>query len=169
MIKGCDTAIEVVPDLDPSTLENPQRVQVRYDLELTDGHLNFIMVDTTPWPEGSKERAVTRDSNGNYALVVERGRDRIFEFQLNSIIDWAFDPDGAPGNSPMTIKRGSAALYKAELASPTLLLISAKARPNPPREGAQDHFNLYVRMGQATGEPIALRIDPVSENPPDGG
>lgn len=157
---------ERIPNLDLCTLDNPQTVQVRYDLILDNGQLNFVMVDTTPWPPGSHERAVKLDQNGNYALVVERGQDRIFEFQLNPATDWQFDANGSPGNSPMTIKQGSASLYKASLITPTLLKIAAKARPNPPPGGVEDYFNLYVTFGQATGLPIAVRIDPGNENPP---
>ena len=160
------TPQEVVPFLDECKQVNPQTVQVRYDLEMTNGQLNFIMVDTTPWPPGSTERAVMLDSNGNYALVVERGQDRIFEFELNPAVDWQFDLDSAPGKSPMTIKHGNAALYKATLVKANLLLIAAQSRPNPPAGGVRDEFNLYVKMGQATGLPIAIRIDPGSENPP---
>lgn len=161
-----DVTVETIPYLDPKTLENPQIVTVRYDLVAKDGQINLVMVDTTPWPEGSKERAVSLDPKGNYALVVERGQDRVFEFALSPDIDWSFDPDQAPGNSPMTIKRGSAALYKAELIGPRLLSISAKSRPNPPEGGAEDHFNLYISFGQATGLPISVRIDPGTQNPP---
>jgi hypothetical protein len=164
-----DVYVESIPSLEPKTLDNPQTVSVRYDLVVKDGQINLVMVDTTPWPDGSKDRAVTLDSNGNYALVVERAQDRIFQFELSPDIDWSFDPDMAPGNSPMTIKRGAAALYRADLMGPRLLAISAKSRPNPPKGGAEDHFNLYIKLGQATGLPISVRIDPGAENPPGGG
>ena len=113
----------ITPTFDFAMLDNPQTVQVRYDLELVDGKLNFVMVDTTPWPPGSDERAVRIDRDGNYVIVVERGQDRIFEFQLNPAIDWEFDPDAAPGNSPMTIKQGNGALYRCKLVNPQLLQI----------------------------------------------
>ncbi|MEQ1541393.1 MAG: hypothetical protein HOO94_05170 [Novosphingobium sp.] len=168
-MKPVDENVESIPDLDPTTLKDPQTVSVRYDLVVNDGQINLVMVDTTPWPECSSDRAVSMDPDGNYALVVERGQDRIFEFELSPDVDWSFDPDMAPGNSPMTIKRGPPALYKAELIGPRLLSISAKSRPDPPKGGAEDHFNLYIKLGQAAGLPISVRIDPGAENPPGGG
>lgn len=167
MLDNKEALTEYDPALDPGTLVEPQQVSVRFDLSLEHGQLNFIPVDTTPWPPGSKDKAVTKDSEGSYILVVERGQDRIFAFELNSEIDWAFDPASAPGNSPVTFKRGSdAALYAVRQVDSRNLLIYAKARPNPPARGALDHANYYVTVGQATGVPIALRIDPGTGNPP---
>ncbi|MFM5886335.1 MAG: hypothetical protein ACKOQ3_13595 [Novosphingobium sp.] len=157
---------EQVPGLDPRTLETPQRVQVRYDVKLDSGRMDFILVDTTPWPPGSHEHAVGKDANGNYCLLVERGQDRIFEIRLGDDVEWTWDPDSAPGRKGMTVKKGNPALYDAEVTEPGLMLLSAKARPNPPAGGAEDQLNFFVKMGQSSGLPISIRIDPGTKNPP---
>jgi hypothetical protein len=166
MIPDSEIAIERVPELDAKTLETPQRVQVRFDVSLENGKLDFVLVDTTPWPPGSDEHAVGKDAEGNYCLLIERKQDRIFEVSLNENVDWAFDPDSSPGRKGMTVKKGNAALYDAEVVNPGLMLITAKSRPNPPADGAKDYFNFYVKVGQSSGLPIPIRIDPIGRNPP---
>lgn len=160
------TITEFLPAL-AEPLETPDEVSVRLDIDVSGGTLNFIMVDTTAWPPGSDGRAVTKDEDGNICLVVERGRDRIFTFDLSPDWRWTFDPAVNQAGIPMTFKRGEAKLYRVTDIKGPQLKIHAKARPNMPSGGARDFFNLHVLVTQDSGDPIALRIDPIMDNPPD--
>lgn len=157
--------IEYLPGLD-CDLESPDRVSVRFEFEPRGGTLNFKMIDTTPWPPGSNGRAVMKDTDGNTYLVVERGQDRIFDFELSPNWRWQFDRNANTVGEPITFKRGDAPLYRVVWVSPTRLEIYAKARPHMPTGMARDFFNIYVLFDQDSGTPIALRIDPGTNNPP---
>lgn len=157
--------VEYPPGL-ATELDGADEVSVRLDCFMNGGNLNFLMVDTTPWPPGSHGRAVVKADDGNTYLVVERGRDRIFDFSLSPKCNWVFDTNANPLGEPITFKKGDAQLYKVTPVSPTSLQIYAKARPNMPVGNARDLFNIHVLLTQDSGTPIALRIDPGSDNPP---
>ncbi|WP_296680654.1 hypothetical protein [Novosphingobium sp.] len=164
--KTVECAAEYLPSLDQE-LDTPDQVSVKLDIKIHGGTLNFIMIDTTPWPEGSDGRAVTTDADGNTCLVVERRQDRIFTFDLSPDWRWTFDTKANSAGAPLTFKRGDARLYRVTDVTEKQLVIHAKARPNMPTGGARDNFNLYVLMDQDKGEAIPLRIDPTTDNPPD--
>lgn len=157
--------IEYLPGLE-GELESPDRVSVRFEIEPHGGTLNFIMVDTTPWPPGSNGRAVIKDDDGNTYLVVERGQDRIFDLELSPNWRWTFDRNANPVGEPITFKRGDAPLYRVVWISPTKVEVYAKARPHMPTGMARDFFNIYVLFEQDSGSPVAMRIDPGTNNPP---
>lgn len=159
------TTTEYLPSL-TEPLTDPDRVSVRLDIFADGETLNFLMVDTTDWPPGSNGRAVVKDEDGNTYLVVERNQDRIFNFSLSSKWLWTFDFGANAQNEPITFKKGEAPLYKVTRISETEVEIFARARRNMPTGGARDYFNVYVLMEQLSGTPIALRIDPGTDNPP---
>lgn len=156
---------EYLPSL-PDRLDQAEQVSVRLDIRVNGGTLNFVLVDTTQWEPGSKERAVEKDAAGNTCLVVERGRDRVFTLELSPDWNWSFDKNGNNAGAPLTYKRGNAQLYRVSDITERSLKMYAKALPNPPGTGATDSFNLYVLFEQDSGDPIPVRLDPITLNPP---
>ncbi|MBS0482153.1 MAG: hypothetical protein JSR96_08350 [Proteobacteria bacterium] len=156
---------EYLPALDTELIK-PDQVSVRLDVKIGTGTIDFVLVDTTPWPPGSKGHAVMVDSAGNTCLVVEEGQDRIFTFDLSPEWQWYLDPSPDRDHCPVTFKTNSGTLYRVTDAKDQRLTLHAKARPNPPTGGASDTFNLYVFLVQAKGTPVPVRIDPIVSNPP---
>ncbi|PKB14448.1 hypothetical protein B0I00_2036 [Novosphingobium kunmingense] len=156
---------EYVPSL-PDALDDPEKVSVRLDIVVNGGALNFVLVDTTAWPPGSDKSAVGKDAAGNICLVVEKGRDREFTLELSPDWRWTFDPRGNPAGAPLTYKRGNPRLYRVSNIADRSLTIDAKARPDAPKDGAEDFFNIYLLFEQDSGVPIPVRLDPITQNPP---
>lgn len=159
----CDD--EFLPSLSEA-LTDAQKVSVRLDIVVDGGALNFVLVDTTPWPAHSTEHAVGTDAAGNTCLLVESGQDREFTLKLSPDWRWSFDPKGNSAGAPLTFKRGNARLYSVTKPADDTLIITAKSRPDAPRAGAQDVFNLYLLFEQDQGNPIPVRLDPITQNPP---
>lgn len=159
------TITEFLPSLETS-LVDPVEVRVRLEIKPHGGTLNFVLVDMTDWPDGSKGRAVMRDASGNTCLVVERDEDRIFHLELSPNWRWEFDHNALSTKDAITYKGGDAALYKVIPVGKTKVMIEAKANTKKTRGGARDFFNIYVKFFQDIGDPISIRIDPITENPP---
>lgn len=167
-----DGRIDCEPEFQPAlseSLDAADEVSVQLDMKVNGGTLNIVFVDTTDWKPGSEGRAVAKDAAGNTCLVVERGQDRIFNVTLAPDWRWQFDLRGNSAGAPLTFKRGNPNLYGVSEPKAQTLKLHAKARTNAPKEGVQDFFNLYISLAQDSGEPIPVRIDPITQNPPPGG
>lgn len=167
-----DDRIDCTPEYLPTLtdkLNAPEEVSVKLDIKVNGGTLNFIFVDITVWKPGSEGHAVSRDAKGNTCLVVERDKDRIFNVELTPDWRWRFDTRSNPSGAALTFKKGDARLYRVSDVTERTLKLHAKARPNAPDTGAKDTFNLYVEFDQDSGDPVPVKIDPITENPPPNG
>lgn len=162
-----DCGPEYLPMLEES-LESAEEVSVRLDIKVNGGTLNIVFVDTTQWGPDNPGHAVARDASGNTCLVVDRNQDRIFNLALSPDWRWKLDPRGNSAGAPVTFKRGDPHLYRVSDLTDQTLKLHAKARPSAPKEGVQDFFNLYISLEQDSGDPIPVRIDPITQNPPPG-
>lgn len=142
-------------------------VSVLFEIDITEPRkFNFIMRDTTNPPSPKGPVISTENPGVGYFMVVPNGVDRSFTFKLSDSWDWTFDPPSGPGNKPYSHKKGPAGLYAVEYVDPKTIIIHARSRGGNAR--VSDGFNMYVKFEQTNADPISVRIDPVTDNPPSG-